>query len=543
MTGASARGAPDRVKVAILGGGCGGLAAAWGLSSTPALRERFDVTVYQLGWQLGGKGASGRAPHRGEPAGLGQRIEEHGLHIWFGFYAHAFALMRSAYAEAGLAAGEDWWTTAFEKCDSVCLYDQRDDGTWARQTLHLQRRGGPGQGPSTGARRAPLGRVMARTIRVLANGLLAELGEERGPLRGDLGAERDTALAATVSTLKAVAGELEDVEGPFALGDDGGAVVARGRERSVGRRWHRLRRDAVEPILERLTDQIRELRALLANRDATDRVRLWRGVLELIAASLLGVVRDDVLWRGFGVLDEEDLREWLGRHGASEETLERSPVLRGLYDLTFAYRDGDKLRPSLAAGKGLQSLLLMINYEGSFMWRMRAGMGDVVFSPLYLALRRRGVRFEFFSRVTHLGLMPGRPVVDRIELVREATVRGGADRYDPIERIGEWWCWPSAPYREQLSDLEPVGARLRRGADFDEVVLGIPVGALGPICAEPPTQTPGSRRCCAMLRPCARRRSRCGSRDRYGSFADAATGTVSTPRRRRLPSPLTPTAT
>src|SRR5207302_1651741 len=83
--------------------------------------------------------------------------------------------------------------------------------------------------------------------------------------------------------------------------------------------------------------------------------------------------RDDVLWRGFDALDEEDLREWLGRNGASDETLTRSPVLRGLYDLTFSYRNGDKRQPSLAAGKGLQSLLMMVNYEGSFMWRMRAG--------------------------------------------------------------------------------------------------------------------------------------------------------------------------
>ncbi len=124
-------------------------------------------------------------------------------------------------------------------------------------------------------------------------------------------------------------------------------------------------------------------------------------MLELAAASLTGIVRDDVLWRGFAALDEEDLREWLGRHGASEQTLARSPVLRGLYDLTFAYRGGDKRRPSLAAGKGLQSLLMMINYEGSFMWRMRAGMGDVVFAPLYLALRKRGVQVPV--------LLPGDP--------------------------------------------------------------------------------------------------------------------------------------
>ena len=50
-------------------------------------------------------------------------------------------------------------------------------------------------------------------------------------------------------------------------------------------------------------------------------------------------------------------------------------------------------------------------------------MGDVVFAPLYLALRQRGVRFHFFSEVTSLRLMPGRPVVDAIELTRRGDCR------------------------------------------------------------------------------------------------------------------------
>ena len=66
-------------KIAILGGGAGSLAAAHFLSAAPDWRERYEITVYQQGWRLGGKGASGRN------AQLGQRIEEHGLHIWFGF--------------------------------------------------------------------------------------------------------------------------------------------------------------------------------------------------------------------------------------------------------------------------------------------------------------------------------------------------------------------------------------------------------------------------------------------------------------------------
>ena len=52
---------------------------------------RFEVTVYQMGWRLGGKGASGR--------GIGGRIEEHGLHIWLGFYYNSFRMIQAAYDE------------------------------------------------------------------------------------------------------------------------------------------------------------------------------------------------------------------------------------------------------------------------------------------------------------------------------------------------------------------------------------------------------------------------------------------------------------
>ncbi len=139
-------GLEERTKVAILGGGCGGLAAAWALTASEALRERFDVTVYEAGWRLGGKGASGRAPHSSPAGAPGQRIVEHGLHIWFGFYEHAFRMLRGAYAESGLADGDDWWRIPFQKCDAVCLYERRDDGTWARQPIRLPRRGGPTAG-------------------------------------------------------------------------------------------------------------------------------------------------------------------------------------------------------------------------------------------------------------------------------------------------------------------------------------------------------------------------------------------------------------
>src|SRR5439155_7221706 len=65
------------------------------------LRDELEITVYQQGWRLGGKGASGRDA----TPGYGQRILEHGLHVWGGFYDNAFKIMRDCYAEANRPAG------------------------------------------------------------------------------------------------------------------------------------------------------------------------------------------------------------------------------------------------------------------------------------------------------------------------------------------------------------------------------------------------------------------------------------------------------
>jgi uncharacterized protein with NAD-binding domain and iron-sulfur cluster len=80
-------------KIAILGGGIASLTAALEITRKPDWQNSYDITVYQLGWRLGGKGASSRNPDASD------RIEEHGLHIWLGFYENAFAMIRSCYEE------------------------------------------------------------------------------------------------------------------------------------------------------------------------------------------------------------------------------------------------------------------------------------------------------------------------------------------------------------------------------------------------------------------------------------------------------------
>src|SRR5204863_8541251 len=115
--------------------------------------------------------------------------------------------------------------------------------------------------------------------------------------------------------------------------------------------------------------------------------------------------------------------QWLRRHGAHEGTLgatpaERSPVLRSVYDVAFGYLEGDIAKANVAAGTATNDLLrLLFSYRGSLMYKMQAGMGDTVFSPLYEVLSRRGVKFEFFHAVTRLGLAPDMPRVDSIGVV------------------------------------------------------------------------------------------------------------------------------
>ena len=89
-------------KIAILGGGVGAMTAAYELTEVPGWQDRYEITVYQMGWRLGGKGASGRNQS------VYDRIEEHGLHLWFGYYENAFGLMQRRQAKwAESLAGDE----------------------------------------------------------------------------------------------------------------------------------------------------------------------------------------------------------------------------------------------------------------------------------------------------------------------------------------------------------------------------------------------------------------------------------------------------
>src|SRR6185437_9152375 len=109
-------------KIAVLGGGLGALTAAFYLTEEPGWADRYEITVYQQGWRLGGKCASG---HDLRP-GYGHRIYEHGLHIFAGFYDQAFDCLTRAYEALERPKSHPNRTVwdAFTPQDSIALLDR-----------------------------------------------------------------------------------------------------------------------------------------------------------------------------------------------------------------------------------------------------------------------------------------------------------------------------------------------------------------------------------------------------------------------------------
>src|SRR5262249_39633179 len=155
---------------------------------------------------------------------------------------------------------------------------------------------------------------------------------------------------------------------------------------------------------------------------------------DLALATIRGSVRHGLLTdpRGFDTLDAYDCREWLLLNGAAQTSVDCG-YLQGLYDLGFAYEDGDPSRPRVSAAQALRGFLrAFFTYRGEFFWKMNGGMGDVVFAPIYEVLRRRGVRFEFFHRLRRMRIADDEqlargdtPHVTALEFDVQADVRGG----------------------------------------------------------------------------------------------------------------------
>ncbi|MBK8254818.1 MAG: NAD(P)-binding protein [Polyangiaceae bacterium] len=476
-----------RTRVAIVGGGCASLAAAFELTR-PNAPEQFEVTVYQMGHRLGGKGASGR--------GSSGRIEEHGLHLWLGFYENAFRLMREAYAEAArdpatcpIATFND----AFKPDPNVAVAERLRGGDWLPWVATFPPAPGLPGDPAETVKLFSVREYLIRAVRLVASliesaGKSTHLDREPAPAPPEgIWSAIDKLLRygalATATALREAFDLLLGAISTFAP-----------RSENVVLKLIDAVSEAVKQQLQTLIEADRELYRVF-------------GVVDLVLAILRGCIRFGLAFdpRGFDAINDVDWRDWLRDNGATQSSVD-SAFVRGIYDLVFAYEDGDTERPRLAAGVALRGAMRMFfTYKGALFWKMQAGMGDIVFSPLYEVLKQRGVKFEFFHKLTHVGLGGARGTPDdrhvaALEFDVQAEIVGGGE-YQPLVEVAGLPCWPSQPLWGQLkngdalqkqdidleSPFDPTVLRkktLRVSQDFDFVILGLSVGALPLVCKE-----------------------------------------------------------
>lgn len=492
-------------KIVILGGGMSSISAAFALTSQVNWQDKYDITLYQLGWRIGGKCASGRN------AKMGQRIEEHGLHIWFGFYENAFKSMQQCYEELDRPEGAPLrtWEDAFKKQSFIVNTEWIKDEWLIWSLLFPEKPGDPGKGTES------------LSWWKLVTTLFAYLKEWLGGLH-----QQVTAIAKPAADHVKHQGFSAHIDG---LAQRLGYDVEEGLNEAEHIAGGLLK--LVESLPEEISDHniadhhwikdiLKEIKQWIDKRaseflnDHTEIRRLYVAV-DLASTIVIGMIEDQVFQKGFDTINDIDFKNWLRKHHANEQFTVQSAPVRALYDLIFAYENGEIDQANLEAGTGLRGMLLIgLSYKGAVMYKMQAGMGDTVFTPYYQVLKQRGVKFNYFHEVTDLTLdSKDSSLVNEIKMTRQVDLCNGPGSYEPLVQVKGLACWPSEPQYGQIVpeqaallqqydiDLEnfwtdwpkvyqqhfnkPLPAiSLEKGKDFDTIIFGIPIGSMPYTCPE-----------------------------------------------------------
>ena len=419
-------------KVAILGGGFASCTTALYLTSQPRWKEHYDVTIYQVGWRLGGKAASGRNKK------YGYRIEDVFDHVWAANYFNARKMMKEVYEE--LNRTDDVPLSKYEEAlvPKNWLSGYSSDIENVKEEDCLQ-------------------------IKHLFQKLLKFITE-------------------TTKELLNIYINLEISENINVMGQDF---------------W-------------KLLNSIKIPTGKHASKDELKQVKLT--LLDLAVTVAKGIVKDGLLEYGFDIINNQDLRQWLHKHGAMKDAV-NSYMVHMQYKLFYAYRNVNISEPDMEAGTSLKVYLTWyLCYNGIQVLDIKAGGGDVAFAPIYQVLKERGVKFKFFHRVKDLLLHPSdKSLVEQIKLTKQVDLVNSD--YSPLIDVKGLPSWPNEPKYEEIDkeqayilqenniDLESFWTdwpmiyqkkfhqplpeiTLKRGVDFDIVVFGISVASLPFLCSQ-----------------------------------------------------------
>jgi uncharacterized protein with NAD-binding domain and iron-sulfur cluster len=502
-------------SVAIIGGGCAGLSAAWQLSK----QKNYEIHIYEKSWRLGGKCASGRAADG--------RVLEHGLHVWLGFYENAFRMMRECY---DVVKEQEWGPTAKDSKGKLAhgriedaLFpeahvgsgDPSPDGSrkiWSG--IFPPEEGLPGESLEEGTNPFTLTNYLLRSFGLLKTLMLSVIGPPQrdapGEPRPNGRSTSDEMMNLDFSADAATSAPLliERMTRILRIGSLAGAAALL-QAVTMLEVWLQNLDFAPEATAVKLMEAVAaQTRKLLRDIVSIDpQIRMKTETIDILLTTAVGLFRDRVLFddRGLDSINQYDYREWLLKHGATKTSV-NSRFLSGMYGFMFAYRDGNKEQPALAAGVAIRAALrLYLTYRGSPFWRVGAGMGDSIFAPLYKVLllpdrkvkkanKRRDVESETASPVhfhflhklekVHIDVASnGKRYVKSLEF----SIDGDADFLDErsAQALDDLGCWPDSPdhcFRNAVKPEEP--RKLSVGKHFDGVIFATGIEDFKKACAE-----------------------------------------------------------
>lgn len=450
----------NKKKVAILGGGPGGLSAAYHLATGD---EELDITVYTMGWRLGGKGASGRNYDRAD------RIEEHGIHLFGNFYPNALHLVKDCYDTV-----EDF-EHQFQPMN-LQLLTEFYDGRWHRYAARIAKSGE--QPWKTDQIIEPLDKLVDKTIANIYEIFhTKELAKQKKP-PGDAPHWLGRLFGPLVKRA---------LKKTLPVGDAHIEGVHLSQDYVHGHTWKK------QGISSKLLRGVLGIIGFFARYNA--RVRYIYTQLDHLIGCMHGFLIFDLKHKGIGSINHWDHLDWLRYCGVSEMTLS-APIVKAIPNVCFQFPYGDTTgKPSMAASAYMTYILRQLLASGDNVFFFREGTGETAILPLYDKLKSCGVKFEFFNKVRDIVPSTTDDGIDHVHIEVQAETIG---EYDPIdERVingVKKRVWPAnTPYeklvdgdtmREAEVDLESWWAQppakpkiLKRGEDFDFAVMAIPIGA------------------------------------------------------------------
>lgn len=381
-------GPAEKIRVAIVGGGCAGIAAAWALSHHPD----YEIHVYEKSWRLGGKGASVRSDDG--------RILEHGLHVWLGFYENAFRMMRECYAEVERRKwgpnGEEGQKLTHGRIEDA-FYPELHAGVadpahrggstfWSG--LFPPGEGLPGEPLDAQTNPFTIANYLGRCFGLLKTLMLSVAGP--ASVGFAVAAPSGDKPGATMVLIDRMASFLRvgALTGAAALAQAISILEVWVKDfcPSPGPQSSKLF-DTASKLIDAVARHSKKLLADLALMDPE--VRMKAEIIDIVMTIGAGLIREKVLFdpRGLDAINDVDYYVWLKRNGATDIAL-NSRFLVGAYDFVFGYRNGNRNEPALAAGVALRGAFRMFfTYRGAMIWRMASGMGDAIFAPLYKVLQ------------------------------------------------------------------------------------------------------------------------------------------------------------